>query len=145
VATRKNTQAKWTTDQIKYQRWLAQSKYERQPHTKELFAKDVLGVDFTTIWRWEQKPGWNEAVTQIVMDALSAHIPEVLASLVREAEKGSIQHIKEFLGLVGIVGDQPTQNANINQRIVVEYADDTDIIAQATSVAERYYQDGEAV
>ncbi len=135
---RKNTQPRWTADQIRYQHWLALSKYERKPHTKELFAKDI-GVDFTTLWRWEQKPGWNETVAQIAMASLRAHVPEVVAALVREAEKGSIQHIKEFLGLVGIVGEQPTQN--VNQRIVVEYIDDEDIVTQAAAVAEQHYQD----
>jgi len=132
-------QAKWTANQIKYQHWLAQSKYERIPPTKELYAVE-LGVDAATLWRWEQKPGWDNAITQIALTYLRKDTAEVLQALAREAKKGSVQHIKEFLSLVGIVGEQPTQN--VNQRIVIEYADDEDIVTQAATVAERRYQGG---
>lgn len=135
-------QAKWTANQLKYQHWLAQSKYDRLPPTKELFASE-LGVDAATLWRWEQKPGWAEAVTQIALNYLQRDTAEVLQALAREAKKGSIQHIKEFLSLVGIVGEQPTQN--VTQHVVIEYADDTDIVAEAATVAERCYQDSETV
>lgn len=135
-------QAKWTANQIRYQHWLAQSKCDRVPPTKEKLAKDELGVNAATLWRWEQLPGWDDAVTQIAMKYLRSDTAEVLQALAREAKKGSIQHIKEFLGLVGIVGEQPTQNVNTNQRIVIEYLDDADIVTQAAAVAERRYQDG---
>lgn len=139
---RGKTQYRWTPDQIRYQHWLALSKYERQPHTQELFAKSI-GVDAATLWRWTQKPGWDETVTQIAFSALRRHVPEVFAALVREAEKGSIQHIKEVLSLVGITGDQPPQT--VNQHIVIEYINDEDIVTQAAALAERHYLDGEEV
>lgn len=115
------------------------SKHERQPHTQELFAKSI-GVDAATLWRWTQKPGWDQAVIKLAMSTLCKHVPEALAALAREAEKGSIQHIKELLSLVGITGDQPEQT--VNQHIIVEYISDEDIVAQAADVAERRYQDG---
>ena len=139
----KKAQTRWTADQIRYQHWLALSRFERQPPTKELYAKNVLGIDPVTLWRWEQKPGWDEAVTQIALTELRKHVPEVVAALAREAEKGSIQHIKELLSLVGITGDQPEQN--VNQHIIIEYLDDQDIVAQAAAVAERHYQGSQEV
>lgn len=135
-------QGKWSANQTKYQYWLAQSKYDRVPPTKELFAAD-LGVNAATLWRWEQTPGWDAAVTAIALKYIQKDTAEVLQALAREAKKGSIQHIKEFLSLVGIVGEQPIQN--VNQRIIIEYADDEDIVTQAAAVAERHYLDSEEV
>jgi hypothetical protein len=137
-------QDRWSANQIKYQHWLAQSKYDRVPPTKEKLAKDELGVNAATLWRWQQLPGWDEAVTAIALQFLKQDTAEVLQALAREAKKGSIQHIKEFLSLVGVVGEQPTQNTNINQRILVEYADDADYAPAPPSLAAGSDSDGEA-
>ncbi len=58
--------------------------------------------------------------------------------------------VKETATAFGIVVDklqllngEPTQTTN--QRVLVEYLDDTDIVTQAATVAERRYQDGEEV
>lgn len=126
----------WTPNQQKYQHWLAQSKFERVPPTKELVAAS-MGVNAVTLWRWEQQPGWDEAVTEIALRYIRKDTAEVLQALAREAKKGNIQHIKEFLSLVGIVGELPTET--VHQHVVIEYAED--IVTAAANVADARYQD----
>jgi hypothetical protein len=62
--------------------------------------------------KWKGIDGWQEAVNAIARNAVGEHLPEVYGALVREAEKGSIQHIRTVLELTGELaqtgtGDNP--------------------------------------
>jgi transposase-like protein len=112
-----------------------------------------LGVPIPTLTRWvtgAQNPAPNDLVTKNRIELSDLLDTELVAAF--EAAKGvrSEASYRDLMTGIGILVDkrqllrgEPTQTTN--QRIVVEYADDTDIIAQASTVAERYYQDGEAV
>jgi transposase-like protein len=112
-----------------------------------------LGVPIPTLTRWVtgvQNPAPNDLVTKNRIELSDLLDTELVAAF--EAAKGvrSEASYRDLMTGIGILVDkrqllrgEPTQTTN--QRIVVEYADDTDIIAQASTVAERYYQDGEAV
>jgi transposase-like protein len=112
-----------------------------------------LGVPIPTLTRWvtgAQNPAPNDLVTKNRIELSDLLDTELVAAF--EAAKGvrSEASYRDLMTGIGILVDkrqllrgEPTQTTN--QRILVEYADDTDIVAQAASVAERYYQDGEAV
>jgi transposase-like protein len=112
-----------------------------------------LGVPIPTLTRWVtgvQNPAPNDLVTKNRIELSDLLDTELVAAF--EAAKGvrSEASYRDLMTGIGILVDkrqllrgEPTQTTN--QRIVVEYADDTDIVTQAASVAERYYQDGEAV
>jgi transposase-like protein len=112
-----------------------------------------LGVPIPTLTRWvtgAQNPAPNDLVTKNRIELSDLLDTELVAAF--EAAKGvrSEASYRDLMTGIGILVDkrqllrgEPTQTTN--QRIVVEYADDTDIVAQASTVAERYYQDGEAV
>lgn len=95
----------WTPKQIRLQEWLSLPRYERVPPTQELLA-DELGIGWRTITRWKKKPGFAEAVNAIARAGLEKSLPEVYGALIREAEKGSIQHIRLVLELVGALGPE---------------------------------------
>jgi hypothetical protein len=111
-----------------------------------------LGVPIPTLTRWVtgvQNPAPNDLVTKNRIELSDLLDTELVAAF--EAAKGvrSEASYRDLMTGIGILVDkrqllrgEPTQTTN--QRIVVEYADDTDIVTQAASVAERHYQDGEA-
>ncbi len=89
----------------------------------------------------ERKKG---ELVQTLTDVAFALV-EHLASI---ADTGDVRETATALGIVvdklqALADEQPTQN--VNQRILIEYVDDTDIVTQAAAVAERSYRDGEAV
>ncbi len=101
----------WSRNQKQFQVWLALPKYERFPPTHELLAPEI-GVCNATLSRWKKQDGWNEAVNDIARNAVGEHLPEVYGALLREAEKGEIQHIRTVLELTGEMsragtGDNP--------------------------------------
>jgi len=98
--SRKNTQDNWTATQWKYIVWLATPRFERTPPHQEMLAKD-LGVNPATLWRWRKLPGFQEAVNAYAREMIVNKLPEVYGALLREAEKGSYQHIKLALELAG--------------------------------------------
>lgn len=93
----------WTKRQVQVQEWLAVPKYERVPHNQELLAKQ-LGIHWVTVSRWKRKPGWREAVNELVREGIGDRLNEVYGALLRGAEAGSIQHIRTVLELVGDLG-----------------------------------------
>lgn len=111
----------WTANQIRFQEWLSLPKYERIPPNQELLAP-ILGVREETLSRWKQKPGWNEAVNALARERLGQHLPEIYGALVREAEKGSIQHIRTALELAGELAQPGSEESPFAMRI--EYVND---------------------
>jgi hypothetical protein len=98
---------KWSKKQIQFQEWLARPKYARYPPNQELLA-DEMGVHCVTLSKWKRKPGWVEAVNDLARAGLEQSLPEVYGALIREAEKGSIHHIRTVLELVGQLGPEVT-------------------------------------
>ena len=91
---------KWTLKQIQVQEWLATPRYDRIPPNQEMLAKR-LNVSDRTIRRWQKEDGWQEAVNDIARAQVGVKLSEVYGALLREAEKGSFQHIQLTLELAG--------------------------------------------
>jgi len=56
-----------TAPQQRYMDWLCTAPSERDPATKNAMA-NVLGVDVTTLRRWEKRPAFREAWKRQVDD-----------------------------------------------------------------------------
>lgn len=93
-------QENWTPNQLKFIEWLATPKQDRKPETVELLAEE-LGVNPATMWRWKKLDGFQDAVNALARASVGSRLPEVYGALLREAEKGSFQHIKLALELSG--------------------------------------------
>ena len=89
----------WTNNQRRVLDWLALSKYDRFPATQRELAKE-LGVNEATVSRWISKMP-RYAVTSAARELLVKEAPEVFYSLTSEAKKGSYQHQKLYLELIG--------------------------------------------
>jgi hypothetical protein len=93
-------QENWSANQLKFIEWLAMPKSDRQPDTIELLAAQ-MGVNPVTLYRWKKQEGFQEAVNALARASVGSRLPEVYGALLREAEKGSFQHIKLTLELSG--------------------------------------------
>ena len=112
-----------------------------------------LGVPESTLRSWAKNqhgapPAKVRAEKRI---ELVQSLKEVAFALVTHlgniADTGDVRETATALGIVvdklQILSGEPT--ANTNQRIIIEYADDEDIVTQAAAVAERHYLDSEEV
>lgn len=106
---------------MRVQEWFALPKYERIPPTQEMLAEQV-GINSKTITRWKELPGWTDTVTVLARARLGKHLPEIYGALVREAEKGSIQHIRTALELTGELTQPGSEESPFAMRI--EYVND---------------------
>lgn len=100
IADVQDLQEIWTPKQSKLIEWLATPKQDRKPETIELLA-ERLDVNAATLHRWKKQDGFQDAVNALTRSEVSARLPEVYGALLREAEKGSFQHIKLVLELSG--------------------------------------------
>lgn len=91
----------WHADQLRFQAWLALPKSMRQPKTQQKFAQEV-GVHESTLSDWKRLEGWAEAVNELALMLLREDVPEILASLRREAKRGSAQHQRMALEMIGL-------------------------------------------
>jgi len=90
----------WTTNQKRFQEWLATPKIIRTPPTQDMLAGD-LGLNAATLSRWRKLDGFQDAVTALARKFLSDDLPDIYGALRREAVKGSFNHIKLSLELSG--------------------------------------------
>jgi hypothetical protein len=90
----------WTANQLKFQEWLATPKYERTPPNQNMVA-DVIGVTNVTLSRWKALDGFEDAVIDMARAAMRGRLPDIYGALVREADKGSFQHIKLIMEMTG--------------------------------------------
>lgn len=86
--------------QLQFIDWLANTKYDRKPPTQELLAKQ-MGVTSRTLRRWKGKPEVQQAVRERTRELLGDDLPEIYGALRREAAKGSFQHIKLAMEMLG--------------------------------------------
>ena len=90
----------WTTNQKRFQEWLATPKSIRTPPTQDMLAQD-MGLNAATLSRWRKLDGFQDAVTALARKFLSDDLPDIYGALRREAIKGSFNHIKLSLELSG--------------------------------------------
>ena len=133
----------WSTNQRRFIEWLALPKYERFPPTQDLLAAE-MGLNPATLTRWKKEDGFQRAVNDIAQQHLGGSVPEVLGALRREAEKGSYQHIKLFLEILGLHVEKQETSGEL--RIKVERdSDDYDTFANVARRTSQSSDDGEAV
>jgi hypothetical protein len=80
--------------------WLATPTGDRQPLRQGAFAKEIQ-VNEATLWRWRKLPGFMGEVNRLVDEHLADDYSEITDALKREARKGSIQHIRTYLEMIG--------------------------------------------
>ncbi len=112
-----------------------------------------LGIPQTTLRRWHlglSNPPPAETVKRKKIDlrqALKDEIQAALGEMGNARMDASYRDLGTVLGILfdklQLLSGEPT--ANTNQRIVIEYVDDEDIVTQAAAVAERSYSDSTAV
>lgn len=124
-------QDNWTPSQRKLIEWLATPRFERAPPHQEMLA-ERLGVNPATLWRWRNKPGFQEAVNRYARQMLVNDLPDIYGAIVREAIKGSYQHAKLALELAGEVD---AGSSDTRLRLVIEYADPETDATKAPSLA----------
>ena len=107
----------WSANQRRFQEWLSLPKYDRFPPTQEMLAPEI-GVREETLCRWKKLDGFQEAVTALARTSVGESLPQVYGALVREAEKGSIQHIRTVLELTGELKQMGTEGNEIVFRVV---------------------------
>jgi len=119
----------FSSRQLKFIDWLANTKYDRKPATQELLAKEI-GVAARTLVRWKKQPELQEAVRQRTRELLGDDLPEILGALRREATKGSFQHVKLALEMLG----EYTDNQIITLRMEKEIDAILDVLERELSV-----------
>ncbi len=111
---------------------------------------DNLKIPATTLRRWHlglSNPPPAETVKKKRIDLRKAIRDEIDAALNEMGMARQDASYRDLVTGVGILFDKlqllnGDSTANTNQRIVIEYYDDADIVTQAADVAERRYQDG---
>jgi hypothetical protein len=120
---------RFSTRQLKFIEWLANTKYDRKPATHGLLAKEI-GVTSRTLRRWKSKPELQEAVRNRTRELLGDDLPEIYGALRREAAKGSFQHVKLALEMLG----EYTDNQIITLRMEKEIDAILDVLERELSV-----------
>ncbi len=83
----------------------------------------MVKVNSRTLRRWQEQDGFKDEVLAMARQFLSDGLPEVYATILREAGKGSFQHAKLALELTGELPDQPGTSDN-PMRLMIEYVND---------------------
>jgi hypothetical protein len=122
----------WSADQYKFQLWLALPSSIRKPKTQRAIAEE-LGVHESTLSDWKKLPGWRDAVNTLALDLVRDDVPDVLASTRREAKKGSFQHQKMILEMVGLY----TERREVSGVVVSVNADNMAAAVAAVNQWER--------
>lgn len=87
----------WTPKQFKHIRFLADPE---ETHSKSEFAQEIK-VSLRTLFRWQEKEGFWDAVYELAMMHLKAKLAPLLRALARQAGKGDISTIKLLLQHTG--------------------------------------------
>jgi hypothetical protein len=91
--------------------WLATPALLRTPEYQKDLAVE-LGVSRETLDNWKNTPLFQDEVNKTVRLPLRDKLPEIYASLIKEAEAGSYLHIKLLLEMAG---EYTRVQHNINQ------------------------------
>lgn len=111
----------WSTNQRKFQRWLALPKPARIPETQELLA-DELGVHSVTLSKWKSQDGFRDEVAQLTIANLTDDMADVFRSIVREAKRGSAPHAKLYCDVLQLAVTQ--LNVTVAAPLVLRWAED---------------------
>jgi len=123
----------WSANQKKFMLWLALPSDQRLPLTQGMLARE-LSLDDGTLSEWKRLSGFWDAVNALVEEHLADDFAPIIESLKREARKGSIQHIRIYLEMIGKY--TPRLAIDHQHRIMVE---------EATRLAQESGLDADAV
>jgi hypothetical protein len=121
------TVKEWTSDQLNFQQWLALPAKLRKPKTQRQLA-DQFGVHEATLSDWKKMPGFRDAVNALALDLVRDDVANIVAALVREAKKGSAQHIKMALEMAGLYTEKLEIDAKLKGYVGIspdEWDDDS--------------------
>ena len=115
----------WTADQQRYIEWLASPRMSRTPPTQGMVAEEI-GVDAATLWRWSKLPGFDEEVKRLIRGSLGKKLPDLYGALIREAEKGSYQHLQLALEMTGEYTRKQhnINDSNLNGELVLRFVEE---------------------
>ena len=99
----------FTRKQLKYIEFLANPEKRR---TKVQFAQDI-GVSLRTLFRWQEKEGFSDAVYELAMFYLGTDLPQVLSDMRRASRKGSVDAMKLILQQTGKLRKEPEQEVRV--------------------------------
>lgn len=92
---------------MRFMRWLALPKAERQPKQQRQLATE-LSVHETTLSDWKRIDGFAAEVTKLARSYMQDDTPEVLATIRREAKRGTPYHTNLFLSMTDLGADLET-------------------------------------
>jgi hypothetical protein len=108
----------WHEHQLAFIRWLALPRAERQPKTQKALAAQ-FGYSEQTLCEWKNLPGFRDAVNVVARELVKDAVPDVLATVRREAIKGSVAHINMVLSMAGLAGDIEAAGKGPAQGVVI--------------------------
>ena len=89
-----------TPKQRAFLEWLALPKAARHPPTQGMLANQ-LGVTDRTLNNWKRKFDLSEKAARMAREAVTEHLPDIYAALIREAKSGKYRQIKLVLEMAG--------------------------------------------
>lgn len=99
--------------------WYATPPDRRIPASARALAKH-LRIDETTLYRWRDRPGWNDAVTEIARHNLGRYKPNVYGALLKAAESGDNKAMRLYFELLGDIGPEgKAAQANVAVQLVI--------------------------
>lgn len=99
----------WTPKQLKYIKFLADPEESR---SKSQFAQEIK-VSLRTLFRWQEKEGFWDAVYELAMVHLKAELAPVLQALAKQAGKGDVSAIKLLLQHTGKFLERQKQEVKV--------------------------------
>lgn len=93
---------------------------ERIPPTQKAFAEH-LGVNEATLWRWHNAEGFRAEVQVLIMGSIGDDLHDVMYAFKSEAKKGSYQHQKMFLELLGLYVERKEEKREGEMTIRIEH------------------------
>jgi hypothetical protein len=110
MSTRALPSPAWTLRQAAYMGWLATPSWLRSPDTEKAFSES-FHVNVATLRRWRKLPGFMPAVRKAALETLGELYADVVHKIEEEAAKGSLQHQKLYLPLVGADAEDAIEDA----------------------------------
>lgn len=95
-----NERKPWSSDQVKFQAWLALPKSERQPRDQRQLSR-LLEVHESTLSDWKNLPGWHDAVYELALQHVTGELAPIMHAQVKEAKKGSLPHAQWIFDVAG--------------------------------------------
>ncbi len=125
----------WSANQREFIHWFATPDSLKEVRQEYKFAEKIK-VNPITLWRWKNLPGFYVEVQKETRQFLGHRLPEILEALNHEACKGSFQHQKLLLEMLGMYVQKI---APTNPEGTESYAStsDADLKARASAIIAR--------